>query len=73
MKSRVHEAKNHISDLEYKEAKNTQSEQQKENRIQKSDDSVSSFWNNFKSTSVLIMGVLGGERESEKLKTYLKK
>ena len=52
---------------------NTQPEQQKENRIQKSDDSVSSFWNNFKSTSVLIMGVLGGERESEKLKTYLKK
>ena len=34
MKSRVHEAKNHISDLEYKEAKNTQSEQQKEKRIQ---------------------------------------
>ena len=33
--SRVHEAENQISDLEYKETKNTQSEQQKEKRIQK--------------------------------------
>ena len=32
--SRVHEAKNHISGLEYKEAKN-QSEQQEEKRIKK--------------------------------------
>ena len=31
--SRVYEAKNQISNLEYKEAKNTQSEQQKEKRI----------------------------------------
>ena len=32
--SRVHDAENQISNLEYKEAKNTQSEQQKEKRIQ---------------------------------------
>ena len=31
--SRVDKAKNQISNLEYKEAKNTQSEQQKEKRI----------------------------------------
>ena len=33
--SRADEAQNQINDLEHKEAKNNQSEQQKENRIQK--------------------------------------
>ena len=33
--SRVHEAKNQINDLEHKEAKNKQSEQQEEKRFQK--------------------------------------
>ena len=33
IKSRVDEAKKEISDLEYKEAENTQSEQQKEKKI----------------------------------------
>ena len=33
--SRVHEAKNQINDLEYKEAKDNQSEQQEEKRIKK--------------------------------------
>ena len=33
--NRVDKAKNQISDLKYKEAKNTQSAQQKEKRIQK--------------------------------------
>ena len=38
--SKVDEAKNQISDLEHKEAKNNQSEQQEEKRIQKNEDSV---------------------------------
>ena len=33
--SKVDEVKNQVSDLEYKEAKNTPSEQQEEKRIQK--------------------------------------
>ena len=33
------EAKNQINDLEHKEAKNNQSEQKEENRIQKNEDS----------------------------------
>ena len=33
--SRVDEAKNHINDLEHKEAKNNQSEQHEEKKIQK--------------------------------------
>ena len=38
LNSKVDEDKNQISDLEYKEAKNTQSEQQKEKSIQKHED-----------------------------------
>ena len=45
---KVDEAKNQISDLEYKKAKYTQSEQQEEKRIQKPDATVRSLWDNFK-------------------------
>ena len=41
--SEVDEAENQINDLEHKEAKNNQSEQQEEKRIQKNEDSVSSL------------------------------
>ena len=60
-----------FSDLEDKEAENTQSEQQKEKRIQKYKDSIRSLWDNFKHTNICIMGVPEGE-ESKKLKTYVK-
>ena len=39
--SRMGKAKNQINDLEHKEAKNNQSEQQEEKRIQKTEDNVS--------------------------------
>ena len=39
--SREVEAKNQINDLELKEAKTNQSEQQKTERIQKNEDSIS--------------------------------
>ena len=42
--SRVDEATNQINDMEHKEAKNNQSEQQEEKRIQKNKDSVSCHW-----------------------------
>ena len=42
--SRVDEAKDKVSDLEHKEAKNNHSEQQEEKRIQNNADSVSSLW-----------------------------
>ena len=46
------EAKNEINDWEHSEAKNNQSEQQEEKRIQKKEDSVSSLWDNFKRTNI---------------------
>ena len=42
-KSRVDEAENQINDLECKEAKNNQSEEQEEKRIQKIEDNVRSL------------------------------
>ena len=56
--NRVNKAKNHISDLDHKEAKNNQSEQ-KEN-----EDSVSSPWENFKHSNICIIGV--PEREEKR-------
>ena len=38
--NRVDKAENQINDLEHKEAKNNQSEQQEEKRIQKNKDSI---------------------------------
>ena len=45
------EAENQINDLEHKEPKNNQSEQE-EKRIQKNEDSVSSLGDNFKRTCI---------------------
>ena len=59
--SRVDEAENEINDLEHKEAKNDQSEQQEEKRIQRNEDSISSFWDNFKRSNIQIIGVPEGE------------
>ena len=67
------EAENQINDLEHKEAKNNQSEQD-EKRIQKNENSVSSLWDNFKHSNILIIGMPGGEKkEQKKLEIYLKK
>ena len=59
------EAKNQINDLEHKEAKNYQSKQQEEIRIQKNEDSISSLWNNFKRSNICIIGVPEEEEEQE--------
>ena len=44
--SRMDEAENQINDSEHKEAKNNQSKQQEEKRIQKNEDSINSLWDN---------------------------
>nr|KAF6480751.1 hypothetical protein HJG59_010593 [Molossus molossus] len=67
--SRVGKAKKQTIDLEYKEAKNTQSEQEKE-KIQNNEDSVRSLWDNFKRANIHILGVPeaeGREQEIENL------
>ena len=61
--SRVDEAENQINDLEHKEAKSNQSEQQEEKRILKNEDSVSSLRDNFKCSNIWIIGVPEGEEK----------
>ena len=61
--SGMDEAENQIYDLKYKEAKNRQLEQQEENRIQNSKNSIRSLWNNFKCSNIHTIGV----PEEEKL------
>ena len=70
--SRVNEAENQISDLEHKEAKTNQSEQE-EKRIQKNEGSVSSLWDNFKQSNFHFIGFQKEKRKSKKLEIYLKK
>ena len=69
LNGRVLETKNQTSDLEHKEAKINQSEQQEENRIQENEDSVSSLWDSFKHSH--HRGARRG-RKSKKLEIYLK-
>nr|KAF6382567.1 hypothetical protein mPipKuh1_008929 [Pipistrellus kuhlii] len=63
--SRLEEHKNQVKDLEYKKAKDTLPEKQEEKRIQKVEDSVRIFWDNFKHTNIRIMGVPEEEREQD--------
>ena len=59
------EAKNQINDLEYKGAKNNQSEKQEEKKTQKYKDSVSSLWDNFKQSYIRFTGVPEGEEKEQ--------
>ena len=67
------EAENQINDLEHKEAKNNQSEEQEEKRIQKNEDSVSSIWDNFKHSNICIIGVPEGEEKEQEIGTLFEK
>ena len=63
------EAENQINDLEHKETNNNQSEQEK--RIQKDKNSVSSLWDNFKSSNIRTIGV-PEEKEQEIINQFEK-
>ena len=66
------ETENQINDLDYKEAKNNQSEQE-EKRIQKNEDSVSSLWDNFKSSNFHLTEVPKGEEKEQEIGNLLEK
>ena len=67
------EAKNQISDLEYKEEKNIQSEQWEEKRIKKQEDRLKSLWDNFSPTNIWIRGVPEGEEQEQKIENLFEK
>ena len=70
--SRVVEAKNQM--IWNIRKQKTTNQNKKKKRIQKKNkDSVSSLWDNFKSSNILIKGVQKEKRKGKKLKIYLKK
>ena len=62
---RMEEVENQINDLEHKEPKNNQWEQQEEKRLQKSEDSTKSLWDNFKCSNIRCIGVPEEEKGQE--------
>ena len=65
--SRVDRAENQMYYLEHKEAKNKQSEQQEEKRIQKNEDSINSLWDNFKMSNICLIRVSKGEEKEQEI------
>ena len=64
--SGVDEAKNQINYLEHKEAKKTTDQSKKKKKHtppQKNEESISSLWDNFKKSNILIIGVPEGEEK----------
>ena len=70
--SGVDEAKNQIDDLEHKEAKNNQSEQE-EKRNPQNEDSVCNLWDNFKCSNICIIGVSEREKKEQEIGNLFEK
>ena len=66
------EIENQINDLEHKEAKINQSEQEGK-RIQKNEDSINSLWNNFKKSNIHLIGVPEGQEKEQEIGNLLEK
>ena len=71
--SRMDEAKNQINDLEHQEAKNNQSEQQKEKRSQKNEGSISSLWDKFKRSNNHVIEVPEGKKKEQEIGNLFEK
>ena len=61
--SRVTEAEERISDLEDRMGEFTATEQNKEKRMKRNEDSLRDLRDNIKCMNIRIIGVPGGERE----------
>ena len=64
--SRMDEAENQINDLEPKEAKNIQSEQEEE-KYPKKGRSLRSIWDNFKQSNIHFIEVPEGEEKDQEI------
>ena len=67
------EAENQDNDFKHQEANNNQSEQQEEKRSQKNEGSISSLWNNFKCSNILIIGVTEEEEKEQEIGNLFEK
>ena len=62
-----------INDLDQKEEINIQPEQNEKTRIQKNEERPRNFQDNFKCSSIWIIGVPEGEEEEQEIKNYVNK
>ena len=67
------EAENQINDLEHKESKNNQSEQQEEKRIQKMRVVLATCRTNFKRSNIHIIGVPEGKEKEQEIVNQFEK
>ena len=67
---RITEAEERISDLEDKVVEITTTEQNKERRMKRIEDSLRDFQDNIKCTNILIIGVPEEEKKKEIFKYY---
>ena len=67
------ETSTEINGLEQKEERNIQPEQNEETRIQKNEERLRNFWDNFKCSNIQIIGVLEGEEEEQEIENLLEK
>ena len=70
--SRVIEAENQINDLEHKEAKHNQSEQE-EKRFPKNEGRIRSLWDNVKRSNICIIWVPEGEKKEQEIGNLFEK
>ena len=72
--SRITEAEERISDLEDRMVAFTATEQNKEKRMKRNEDSLRDLWDNIKRNTIPIIGVPEGEeRERKNPRKYLKR
>ena len=71
--SRITEAEEWISDLEDKIVEITTTEQNKEKRMKRIEESLRDLWDNIKHTNVRIIGVPEEEEKRKGLRKYLKR
>ena len=65
------ETRTKSNDLEQKEKINIQPEQNEEKLIQKSEDSLTKFWDKLKFSNILIIAVPEGEQEEQQIENLL--
>ena len=64
------ETRTQINDLEHKEEINIQSEQNEETRIQKNEERLRNFWDNFKWLNIQIIGVPEWEEQEQDIENF---
>ena len=59
-----------INNLDQKEERNVQPEQNEERRIQKNEERLRNLWDNFKYSNIQIIGVPEGEEKEQEIENF---